>query len=284
MVVLDVNMPTGSGLSVCEMMASDEKLRMVPVIILTGCSDEKTIRRCHDMLVFYVQKGTDVWSRIDPLVRELLHLDEMPMPLEPMASDDSIAAAPQSTLQPAPTASSSIPETESLLDAVFEMLGELERSMADRAMHGGGEVLGDGSPEQVRMPWILCIDDDFDYSDALKIRFDEYGVAVARAANGMSGYRMAFSTPASAILLDYQMPNGQGDYILDRLKTNPVTRDLPVFMITGVKDKMLERRIMAMGAAGYLLKPVDFNNLCMQLARYIDVLKLPARRMMAAAN
>jgi response regulator RpfG family c-di-GMP phosphodiesterase len=281
MVVLDVNMPTGSGLSVCEMMASDEKLRMVPVIILTGCSDEKTIRRCHDMLVFYVQKGTDVWSRIDPLVRELLHLDEMPMPLEPMASDDSIAAAPQ----PAPTAA---PETESLLDAVFEMLGAertmADRTMADRAMHGGGEVLGGSSRERVHMPWILCIDDDFDYSDALKIRFDEYGVAVARAANGMSGYRMAFSTPASAILLDYQMPNGQGDYILDRLKSNPITRDLPVFMITGVKDKMLERRVMAMGAAGYLLKPVDFNNLCMQLSRYIDVLRLPARRMMAAAT
>ena len=43
------------------------------------------------------------------------------------------------------------------------------------------------------VPWVLCIDDDADFSDALKIRFEEHGVAVARAANGMEGYCMAFS-------------------------------------------------------------------------------------------
>ncbi|MEX2091546.1 MAG: response regulator [Pirellulales bacterium] len=277
LVVLDVNMPTGSGLCVCEMMATDERLRSVPVIILTGCSDERTIRRCHDMLVFYVQKGADVWSRIDPLVRELLHLGDAPLPKEPtteepMADERATDVGPQ----PTPVAAAG-GEADSLLDAVFAMLG------AD-----GGATVGESdsrvaeSREVVEMPWVLCIDDDFDFSDVLKIRFDHYGVAVARAANGMAGYRMAFSTPARAILLDYQMPNGQGDYVLNRLKDNPVTRDIPVIMITGIKDKMLERRVMAMGAAGYFLKPVDFESLRERLAEYIDALAQPAACLAAA--
>jgi CheY-like chemotaxis protein len=36
LVILDVNMPSGSGLGICELMANNERLRVVPVIILTG--------------------------------------------------------------------------------------------------------------------------------------------------------------------------------------------------------------------------------------------------------
>ena len=127
----------------------------------------------------------------------------------------------------------------------------------------------------VETPWILSIDDDYDFSDALKLRLDEYGIAVSRAANGMAGYWMAYTTRARAILLDYQMPNGQGDYILRRLKDNPVTRDIPVIMITGIKDKMLERRVLAMGAKAYLVKPVDFEQLRKVLSEFMPLLRQP---------
>ena len=40
LVCLDVGMPSGNGLGVCEMMASDEPLRKIPIIIFTGRSDE----------------------------------------------------------------------------------------------------------------------------------------------------------------------------------------------------------------------------------------------------
>lgn len=81
LVILDVNMPGGNGLSVCEMMATDPRFRTTPVIILTGRSDEVTIRRCHDMVAYYVEKGGSTWDRVRPLVRELLHL-----PLQELSS------------------------------------------------------------------------------------------------------------------------------------------------------------------------------------------------------
>ena len=76
LVILDVDMPAGNGMRVREMMADHEQLASIPVIILTGKSDEETIRRCHNSCAYYVAKCPDVWPRIEPLLREILNCDE----------------------------------------------------------------------------------------------------------------------------------------------------------------------------------------------------------------
>jgi CheY-like chemotaxis protein len=256
LVCLDVNMPAGSGLGVCEMMSASEQLRSIPVIILTGNSDEQTIRRCHNLLVYYVEKSVDVWDRLQPLIMELLG-----------PQDDAKVSRPTSCSAVAPTAKSAAASSstnESLIDAVFEVLG------------GGATPHPDNVDDDGETPpWVLSIDDDSDFSDALKCRLESYGVAVIRAFSGMEGYRMAFTHPASAILLDYNMPNGQGDYILGRLKENPATRHIPVIILTGVRDKWLERKMYGLGASGFLNKPVQFDALRSALARHIDILAEP---------
>ena len=77
-VCLDVNMPGGNGWSVRELVASNERLCDVPVIMLTGCRDEQTIRRCHETMSYYVEKNANVWERIEPLARELLSAEPAP--------------------------------------------------------------------------------------------------------------------------------------------------------------------------------------------------------------
>jgi CheY-like chemotaxis protein len=71
-IFLDVNLPLGNGLSVCEMLSSDERLGSIPVIVMTGNSDRETVRRCHRMCAYYVLKCPDVWQRLEPLLNELL--------------------------------------------------------------------------------------------------------------------------------------------------------------------------------------------------------------------
>jgi CheY-like chemotaxis protein len=71
-VCLDVDMPAGNGLGVCEMLSSDTACRTIPIIILTGRTDPETIMRCHSLCAYYVEKCPDVWSRIEPLLKELL--------------------------------------------------------------------------------------------------------------------------------------------------------------------------------------------------------------------
>ena len=154
-------------------------------------------------------------------------------------------------------------EQDQLMDAVFAMFGADE---LPEGMTSAGNT----------PPWVLSIDDDVDFSDAMKSRLESHGVAVVRAYNGMEGYRMAFSQPCSTILLDYNMPNGQGDYVLRRLKESPVTSDIPVVMITGVKDKSVERKVRGLGAAAYFEKPVKFEDLRHELSKYIDILAEPS--------
>ena len=74
LVCLDINMPGGNGLAVCEMLVSDEHRSTIPVIMLTGRTDEDTIMRCHSLSAYYVSKSHDVWQKIKPLICELLDI------------------------------------------------------------------------------------------------------------------------------------------------------------------------------------------------------------------
>lgn len=76
LILLDVNMPAGGGLTVCAVLAEDQELAPIPVVVLTGQSDDETIRRCEELGAHYVKKSTDVWDRLQPLVSELLELND----------------------------------------------------------------------------------------------------------------------------------------------------------------------------------------------------------------
>lgn len=74
LLILDLNLPDVEGFKVVERLA-DPKFDPVPVIILTGRSDDPTKRRCKDLNVYYVHKSTDTWSDLEPLIFELLLKD-----------------------------------------------------------------------------------------------------------------------------------------------------------------------------------------------------------------
>ncbi|HVC98362.1 MAG TPA: response regulator [Pirellulales bacterium] len=72
LVLLDLDMPCGNGLSVCDLITNDPVYGGIPIIVLTGKKDDETIRRCVALRARYVPKGGDVWRRVEPVIRELL--------------------------------------------------------------------------------------------------------------------------------------------------------------------------------------------------------------------
>jgi CheY-like chemotaxis protein len=193
-------------------------------------------------MAYYVTKCDNVWERLEPLLRELL-ADNYDLPI---ASHQRIDVSEQAADSP----------TLSLMDAVFAALG-------------GGDEEQQIDPTVVRVPWVLCIDDDATLAEGLRLRLREYGVELLLAAEGMEGYRRAFTSPADVILLDYELPNGNGDYVLGRLKDNPVTNEIPVIVLTGRHDKMIERKMYSLGAVCFMTKPYSWPNLWQEIRKYL---------------
>ena len=183
--------------------------------------------------------GVD-WS---PLIRELLTLD---------------ASGPQA----APEVRE-LPVEDSPIDDFFSCLG-WESALRD-VVEDAGDSVGDG-------PWMLSIDDDDDHSFSLKLRLEEQQIKLVRAFAGQDGFRSAlsFSSPPRAILLDYEMPDVNGDYVLRRLRETPMTRDLPVVVLTGHKDAALRRRMLQLGADAFLTKPLRWQELWSVLQPYVE--------------
>jgi two-component system response regulator len=62
------------------------------------------------------------------------------------------------------------------------------------------------------------------------------------------------------ILLDLNMPKIGGIQVLEKLKSDPLTRAIPVVILTSSAEDPDVRRCYELGANSYIVKPVEFNN------------------------
>ncbi len=137
----------------------------------------------------------------------------------------------------------------------------------------------DGPPEDMHprvdaehSPRILHIEDDADFSRAVKLRMQQRGIAVLNAFDGTDGFFTAMTEHAHAILLDIEMPNCGGDFILRRLKDNPITRDIPVIVVTSVSCVEMASKLINGGAERVFIKPLDYDQLFHELCQHIPKL------------
>ena len=111
---------------------------------------------------------------------------------------------------------------------------------------------------------ILVIEDDPRFALILRDLIREMGFVCLMAHTAENGLSVAQRYAPSAILLDMNLPDHSGLGVLDRLKREPLTRHIPVHVIS-VADythEALER-----GAVGYALKPVKRDELEVALQR-----------------
>ena len=111
---------------------------------------------------------------------------------------------------------------------------------------------------------ILVIEDDARFARILHELSHEMGFQCLVALNGTDGLAAALKHLPSAIVLDVNLPDFSGLGVLDQLKRNPVTRHIPVHMLS-VADYSQEA--MERGAVGYALKPVKREELVQALER-----------------
>jgi CheY-like chemotaxis protein len=86
-------------------------------------------------------------------------------------------------------------------------------------------------------------------------------VALLFASDGEEATRLARQHRPDAIVLDLFMPRMDGLSALVLLKSDAVTRDIPVLMVSGTPGDEGERLAVAFGAKGYLSKPFGIQQL-----------------------
>src|SRR5882757_6278651 len=121
-----------------------------------------------------------------------------------------------------------------------------------------------------RADCVLVIDDDATARELIADHLKADGFSVVTAAGGVEGLRLAKQLRPVAITLDVMMPDLDGWSVLATLRQDAELAEIPVIMVTIVDE---HRRGVALGAAGYLTKPIDRERLHRLVGRY----RSPAR-------
>ncbi len=125
-----------------------------------------------------------------------------------------------------------------------------------------------GDTRQNRSNCILVIDDDTTARDLIKDLLTAEGFEVVTANGGLEGIKLAKKLQPTAITLDVMMPDLDGWSVLAALRQDSKLAETPVIMVTILDE---QRRGMALGAAGYLTKPIDRERLHHLLQKFRSV-------------
>ena len=105
---------------------------------------------------------------------------------------------------------------------------------------------------------VLVVDDDETQRELMSRFLAREGYAARTAHDGASGLALAKRLKPRAILLDVTMPGMDGWSVLSALKADPDLAAIPVVMVTFVTERALAS---SLGAADYVIKPVDWSRL-----------------------
>lgn len=87
--------------------------------------------------------------------------------------------------------------------------------------------------------------------------------------HGLVGLEMARSHRPSVVLLDVHLPDVDGDEVLIRLRDDPLTRTIPVVMLSADASEPQIQRLLNYGAAAYLTKPLDVLGLLETVDQFV---------------
>ena len=115
---------------------------------------------------------------------------------------------------------------------------------------------------------VLVLDDERLVRWSLSQRLRADGMEVSEASTAAEAVQAA---PPDAAILDYRLPDGDGISVLKKLRT--VDPDLPVIMLTAHTDTDLIVEAIKAGAADYITKPFEVDDVALRLLRVMEATK-----------
>lgn len=101
---------------------------------------------------------------------------------------------------------------------------------------------------------ILLVEDDVFLAGIYQKKFEMEGFKVSTADNGEKGLLDAKKKKPSLILLDILLPKLDGFGVLEKLKADAATKNIPVILLTNLGQKDDVEKGLEAGAVDYLIK------------------------------
>jgi CheY-like chemotaxis protein len=111
--------------------------------------------------------------------------------------------------------------------------------------------------ERGRAPAALIVEDDMACVYLWQRYMTRSGFRTISIQKGEGALDMARREKPDLVVLDVMLPDIDGWEILEALKDDPSTRDIPVLICSALQE---EKRSIAKGADGYLQKPVLYED------------------------
>jgi signal transduction histidine kinase/ActR/RegA family two-component response regulator len=145
-------------------------------------------------------------------------------------------------------------------------------NVEDAARARGAAAIVDNVQGHADAPLVIVIEDEADARELVARTLTRAGFAVQGVGGGEAGLALARAKAPALILLDIFLPDGSGWRVLQNLKQDPKTREIPVIVLSVNEDRA---HALSLGAAEHIVKPADRDMLAATVMRYAR--KRPAR-------
>jgi two-component system, NtrC family, sensor kinase len=137
---------------------------------------------------------------------------------------------------------------------VAVILARLNAMLRSSAAHAGDRTASLLGPKK-----ILAVDDSETYLQELAGTLRRNGYELVLARSGEEAIELLAVQPVDCILLDLVMPGIGGQETCRRVKAVPVTRNIPIIMLTAIEDRNTMIEGLEAGADDYIAKSSDFE-------------------------
>lgn len=110
-------------------------------------------------------------------------------------------------------------------------------------------------------PIVVVIDDDVVTLKILTAVLNDQGFQVRVASDPETGLHLAENSSTDLIILDIDLPGKNGLQLLWEFRRNPLTKEIPVLMLTGETKTKSAGLAFDLGANAYFKKPFNHREI-----------------------
>ena len=117
---------------------------------------------------------------------------------------------------------------------------------------------------------VLIVEDESPILELLALNISQAGYNPLRAISAEHAEKLINEALPDIILLDWMLPGMSGIDFAKKLRSNALTKSIPIIMLTARSDELDKVKGLEVGADDYITKPLALENLMLELKPFLE--------------